>query len=64
MFEQIYRSLVDIAKEIEGATVENNKFCISVHYRNVDEKVGVVLSLTSYSYSSLVKNDIYCSSLL
>lgn len=44
MFEQVFRSLVDITKEIEGATVENNKFCVSVHYRNVNEKVGVVPS--------------------
>lgn len=38
MIDEVFRSLVDIAKNIEGATVENNKFCISVHYRNVDEK--------------------------
>lgn len=31
--------------------MENNKFCVSVHYRNVDEKVGVVL--TSYFKSIL-----------
>ncbi|XP_074379506.1 trehalose-phosphate phosphatase A-like [Apium graveolens] len=38
MIDEVFRSLVDITKEIEGATVENNKFCVSVHYRNVNEK--------------------------
>nr|XP_023877031.1 trehalose-phosphate phosphatase A-like isoform X1 [Quercus suber]XP_023877032.1 trehalose-phosphate phosphatase A-like isoform X1 [Quercus suber]XP_023877033.1 trehalose-phosphate phosphatase A-like isoform X1 [Quercus suber] len=38
MFEQVFRSLVEITKDIIGANVENNKFCVSVHYRNVDEK--------------------------
>ncbi|KAK9078069.1 hypothetical protein SSX86_002126 [Deinandra increscens subsp. villosa] len=36
--EQVFVSLVEITKHIEGAKVENNKFCVSVHYRNVDEK--------------------------
>ncbi|KAK1366671.1 Trehalose 6-phosphate phosphatase [Heracleum sosnowskyi] len=38
MIDEIYRSLVEITKEIEGSTVENNRFCVSVHYRNVEEK--------------------------
>ncbi|KAK6926387.1 Trehalose-phosphatase [Dillenia turbinata] len=38
MIDEVFRSLVDITKEIPGAKVENNKFCVSVHYRNVDEK--------------------------
>ncbi|XP_043725368.1 probable trehalose-phosphate phosphatase F [Telopea speciosissima] len=38
MIDEVFRSLVDNTKEIEGAKVENNKFCVSVHYRNVDEK--------------------------
>lgn len=46
MFEQVLKSLIEITKEIKGAYVENNKFCVSVHYRNVDEKVRVVLSST------------------
>lgn len=41
VFEQVFRSLVEITRDINGAKVENNKFCVSVHYRNVDEKVGV-----------------------
>ncbi|XP_059624846.1 trehalose-phosphate phosphatase A-like [Cornus florida] len=38
MIDEVFRSLVEITKDIKGAKVENNKFCISVHYRNVDEK--------------------------
>ncbi|OIS96566.1 putative trehalose-phosphate phosphatase f, partial [Nicotiana attenuata] len=34
----VFRSLVELTKDITGAKVENNKFCVSVHYRNVDEK--------------------------
>jgi len=36
---QVFRILVENTKEIKGAKVENHKFCVSVHYRNVDEKV-------------------------
>ncbi|XP_052179472.1 probable trehalose-phosphate phosphatase F [Diospyros lotus] len=39
MINEVYRSLVKNTKEIKGAIVENNKFCVSVHYRNVDEKL-------------------------
>lgn len=38
MIDEVLRSLVEITTEIEGSKVENNKFCVSVHYRNVDEK--------------------------
>ncbi|KAL4574892.1 hypothetical protein LXL04_021732 [Taraxacum kok-saghyz] len=38
MIDEVFTSLVEITKDIKGAKVENNKFCISVHYRNVDEK--------------------------
>ncbi|XP_021823470.1 trehalose-phosphate phosphatase A isoform X1 [Prunus avium] len=38
MIGEVYESLVESTKDIEGAKVENNKFCVSVHYRNVDEK--------------------------
>ncbi|KAJ9553322.1 hypothetical protein OSB04_017367 [Centaurea solstitialis] len=38
MINQVFTSLVEITKDIKGAKVENNKFCVSVHYRNVDEK--------------------------
>ncbi|KHN09792.1 Putative glycosyl hydrolase [Glycine soja] len=33
----IFRILVEITKDIQGAKVENHKFCVSVHYRNVEE---------------------------
>ncbi|XP_030532938.1 trehalose-phosphate phosphatase A [Rhodamnia argentea] len=35
---KVCASLVEATEEIEGVTVENNKFCVSVHYRNVDHK--------------------------
>ncbi|KAL3645212.1 hypothetical protein CASFOL_010392 [Castilleja foliolosa] len=38
MIDEVYRSLVEVTKGIAGTKVENNKFCVSVHYRNVDEK--------------------------
>lgn len=38
MIDEVYKSLLEITKDIVGAKVENNKFCVSVHYRNVDEK--------------------------
>lgn len=38
MIEEVFTSLVESTKVINGAKVENNKFCVSVHYRNVDEK--------------------------
>ncbi|KAF2311719.1 hypothetical protein GH714_026360 [Hevea brasiliensis] len=38
MIDEVYSSLVESTKDIKGAKVENNKFCVSVHYRNVDDK--------------------------
>lgn len=38
MIDEVFRTLVEITKDIKGAKVENHKFCASVHYRNVDEK--------------------------
>jgi hypothetical protein len=43
--QQVYKSLVEATRSIKGANVENNKFCVSVHYRNVDKKVGLGLKL-------------------
>ncbi|KAL4179882.1 hypothetical protein AMTRI_Chr13g122370 [Amborella trichopoda] len=37
MIEEVFKSLVECTKEINGVKVENNKFCVSVHYRCVDE---------------------------
>ncbi|XXG75916.1 hypothetical protein AAC387_Pa08g0381 [Persea americana] len=38
MIDEVFRTLVEMTKEINGAKVENHKFCTSVHYRLVDEK--------------------------
>ncbi|KAK9162796.1 hypothetical protein Syun_003698 [Stephania yunnanensis] len=37
--KKVYKVLVERTKSIPGAKVENNKFCASVHFRCVDEKV-------------------------
>ncbi|XP_058086084.1 probable trehalose-phosphate phosphatase F [Magnolia sinica] len=37
MINEVFCSLIEKTKGIEGAKVENNKFCVSVHYRLVDE---------------------------
>lgn len=36
---QVYESLTEIMKGINGVKVENNKFCVSVHYRCANEEV-------------------------
>ncbi|KAG8087222.1 hypothetical protein GUJ93_ZPchr0010g8117 [Zizania palustris] len=38
MIEQVHDSLIEKTKCIPGSKVENNKFCVSVHFRCVDEK--------------------------
>ncbi|XP_020215219.1 probable trehalose-phosphate phosphatase J [Cajanus cajan] len=38
MIDEVYQQLVDKTKSTSGALVENNKFCLSVHFRCVDEK--------------------------
>lgn len=40
--------LVEKTKSISGARVENNKFCLSVHFRCVDEKVRHQFPLFSF----------------
>jgi trehalose-6-phosphatase len=37
--QQVAETLSEVTSGIEGASVENNKFCVSAHYRNVAEKV-------------------------
>lgn len=65
MFEQVFRSLVESTKDIIGAKVENNKFCVSVHYRNVDEKVWLFTKQTlidflfSCLYCLLIWRELY-----
>ncbi|XP_047050097.1 probable trehalose-phosphate phosphatase 7 [Lolium rigidum] len=38
MIEQVHQRLIEETRDVPGAKVENNKFCVSVHFRNVDEK--------------------------
>ncbi|XP_075642998.1 putative trehalose-phosphate phosphatase F [Castanea sativa] len=44
LIDEVFRTLVENTKEIKGAKVENHKFCVSVHYRNVDEKNWPVIA--------------------
>ncbi|WZZ37405.1 hypothetical protein YC2023_020806 [Brassica napus] len=39
MIDEVFKQLVEKTKSTPGAKVENNKFCLSVHFRCVDEKV-------------------------
>lgn len=43
-----------MTKEINGAKVENHKFCTAVHYRLVDEKVNANSSAPSKDFISLL----------
>jgi hypothetical protein len=45
---QVYRALLKKTNSIPGAKVENNKFCLSVHFRCVDEKVNRNPALASF----------------
>ncbi|XP_052190249.1 probable trehalose-phosphate phosphatase D isoform X2 [Diospyros lotus] len=38
MIDKAYKALTEKTKSISGAKVENNKYCVSVHYRCVNEK--------------------------
>ncbi|KAK7311614.1 hypothetical protein RJT34_09871 [Clitoria ternatea] len=38
MMDEVYKILLEQTKCVPGAKVENNKFCLSVHFRCVDEK--------------------------
>lgn len=38
MIDEVYKTLLEKTKSILGAQVEHNKFCLSVHFRCVDEK--------------------------
>ncbi|KAA8538053.1 hypothetical protein F0562_027367 [Nyssa sinensis] len=44
MIDEVYKALIEKTKSIPGAKVEHNKFCISVHFRCVDEKKWTVLA--------------------
>ncbi|CAL5020477.1 unnamed protein product [Urochloa decumbens] len=48
MIDEVSKALLKAISGIEGASIENNKFCVSVHYRNVAEKDwGVVARLVN-----------------
>uniref|UniRef100_A0A161ZWB8 Trehalose 6-phosphate phosphatase n=1 Tax=Daucus carota subsp. sativus TaxID=79200 RepID=A0A161ZWB8_DAUCS len=53
MIDEIRKSLVEITKDIEGAKVEDNRFCVSVHYRNVEEKSWTTIA---QSVHDIMKN--------
>ncbi|XP_059593671.1 probable trehalose-phosphate phosphatase J isoform X1 [Vitis vinifera] len=44
MIDEVYKALLEKTKSIPGASVEHNKFCLSVHYRCVDEKKWSILA--------------------
>ncbi|XP_031390276.1 probable trehalose-phosphate phosphatase D isoform X2 [Punica granatum] len=44
MIDEVYKILLERTKSIPGAKVETNKFCLSVHFRCVDEKKWVDLA--------------------
>ncbi|KAM7276871.1 hypothetical protein ACFE04_018737 [Oxalis oulophora] len=44
MIDEVYKILVEKIKSTPGATVENNKFCLSVHFRCVEEKEWIGLA--------------------
>lgn len=44
MIDEAYKALLEKTSSIPGAYVENNKFCLSVHFRCVDEKRWVALA--------------------
>ncbi|GAV59270.1 Trehalose_PPase domain-containing protein [Cephalotus follicularis] len=43
MIGEVYHALLEKTKSISGAKVENNKFCVSVHFRCVNEKSWATL---------------------
>lgn len=56
MIVQVFRTLVEHTRGIKGIKVENHKFCASIHYRNVDERVRI----TFFSDQSLLQYKTNC----
>ena len=48
---QVYQQLVEKTKSTPGAKVENNKYCVTVHFRCVDEKVGFISIILNIAIS-------------
>ncbi|PIN26674.1 Trehalose-phosphatase [Handroanthus impetiginosus] len=44
MINEVVKNLFEILKDIKGAKVENHKFCVFVHYHNVDENGWPVIA--------------------
>ncbi|XP_047971977.1 probable trehalose-phosphate phosphatase J [Salvia hispanica] len=44
MINEVYKALLEVTKSTQGARVEHNKFCVSVHFRCVDEKKWIELA--------------------
>ncbi|KAJ7965694.1 Trehalose 6-phosphate phosphatase [Quillaja saponaria] len=44
VIDEVYKVLLKKTKSVPGAKVENNKFCLSVHFRCVDEKCWAALA--------------------
>lgn len=40
MIQDLYQVLKDKTRSVPGALVETNKFCLSVHFRCVDQQVS------------------------
>lgn len=53
MIDEVYKLLVEKTKSTPGAKVENNKFCLSVHYRCVDEKVYIFIYIPTLGFCFL-----------
>lgn len=44
MIDEVYKALLEKTKSVPGSKVENNRFCVSVHFRCVDEKSWTTLA--------------------
>ncbi|KAJ0716198.1 putative trehalose-phosphatase [Helianthus annuus] len=66
MINEVFRTLVEVTKDIPGESVENHKFCTSVHYRNVDEKVmnSLVLHIVDVFFKKNILIQIFNSYVL
>ncbi|KAG6531423.1 hypothetical protein ZIOFF_005229 [Zingiber officinale] len=51
---KVYKTLLDRTKSTPGVKVENNKFCASVHFRCVDEKVRYHFTSATSNWGSLI----------
>lgn len=59
---QVYKELLEKTQSIPGANVENNKFCVSVHFRCVDEKVCILYIHDSDKHFTIINDYLVYSS--